>query len=394
MGDASRPCRGLRLDAAALRGDNPSAWSDGNIILGRGAIVMAGRAELRSSSPLLLSCAALVVVVAGLRVAQPIVVPFVVAAFVAMICLPALKWLQEKGLPTWLAFATLAMVIVLCGLVVVGVIGTSISQMRERLPDYQERVTNLEGEFTAWLKTKGINLTTELEQKWFDPQRGVAIFGDLLGALGSLLSDGVVIVFTLLFMVFDAAELPGKVRAISDGDNSLAERFEKIQVSVRNYVTIKTQINLLKAVLVICWLWWLDIEFVFLWGMLAFLFNYIPNIGAMIAAIPPVVLALLDFGVPTAFYVSGGYLTIEAVISNLLEPRLMGRGLGLSPLVVFVSLIVWGWVLGPIGMLFSVPLTMVVKIVLDHTDDLRWLGILMSAEAPKTVADKPAGKGN
>jgi AI-2 transport protein TqsA len=348
-------------------------------------IVMADKSELRISGPVLFSCAAFVVIVAGLRAAQPIVVPFIVATFVAMICLPALKWLQEKGLPTWLAFAAIATIIVLFGLAVVGVIGTSISQMREQLPEYQKRLTDLEGECTDWLKTKGIDITPQLEQVSFDPHRAVALFGDMLSALGSVLSDGLVIIFTLLFMVLEAAELPGKLRAISGGDNSLAERLEKIQASVRRYISIKTQLSVLNAVLVSCWLWWLDIDFVVLWGMLAFLLNYIPNIGAIIAAIPPVVLALLQFGVPTALFAAGGYLIIETIVGNVIEPRLMGRGLGLSPLVVFVSLIFWGWVLGPVGMLFSVPLTMVVKIVLDHSEDMQWLGILLSAQAPESA---------
>ena len=359
---------------------------------GAGANVMADKFDLRISGPVLLSGAALVVIVAGLRAAAPIVVPFVVATFVAMICLPALKWLQEKGLPTWLALATITTGVVLFGLVVAGVVGTSISHMREQLPEYQRRVTELQTQLVDWLKTKDIDITEQLHES-FDPHKALSLFGDMLGALGSVLSDGLVIVFTLLFMVFEAAELPGKLRAISGGNDSLSERLEKIQASVRRYITIKTQLSLLNAVLVTAWLWWLDIDYVLLWGLLAFLLNYVPNIGSIIAAIPPIAFALLEFGLPSALLVAAGYLVIETIIGNVIEPRLMGRGLGLSPLVVFVSLIVWGWVLGPVGMLFSVPLTMVVKIVLDHSEDMRWLGTLLSAEAPPTAAATKARKG-
>jgi predicted PurR-regulated permease PerM len=347
---------------------------------------MAERTELRISGPVMLSCAAFVVIVAGLRAAQPIVVPLIVAAFIAMICLPALHWLQGKGLPTWAALGAIATVIVLFGLVIVGVIGTSVNQMREELPEYQARVIELEKQLRDWLKEKGIDLTAQMEQETFNPERAISLFGEMLGALGSVLGDALVIIFTLLFMVFEAAELPAKLRAISDGDDRLIRRMDKIQDSVRRYITLKTQISLLNAVLVTLWLWWLGVDFALLWGLLTFLFNFIPNIGSIISAIPPVVLALLQFGFPTALLVTSGYLVIETVVGNLIEPRLMGRGLGLSPLVVFVSLLFWGWVLGPIGMLFSVPLTMVVKIVLDNSQDMQWLGVLLGAEAPKGKA--------
>ncbi len=355
---------------------------------------MADKSELRLSGPVLLSCAALVVIVAGLRAAQPIVVPLIVAAFVAIICFPALKWLQEQGLPTWLAFMAITSVIVLFGVLVVGVVGTSVNQMRQQLPEYQQRVADLQREAIAWLKEKNIDVSAQLEQETFNAQRAVSLFGEMLSALGSVVSDALVIVFTLIFMVFEAAELPAKLRAISGGDDSLAQRLEKIQSSVRRYITIKTQLSALTSVLIVLWLWWLGIEYALLWGLLMFLFNFIPNIGSIIAAIPPIVLALLLSGVSTAIYTAAGYLAINTIIGNVIEPRLMGRGLGLSPLVVFVSLVFWGWVLGPIGMLFSVPLTMIVKIILDHSQDMQWLGILLGAEAPQiVVVAAPARKG-
>jgi predicted PurR-regulated permease PerM len=129
----------------------------------------------------------------------------------------------------------------------------------------------------------------------------------------------------------------------------------------------------------------LGVDFPLLWGLLTFLLNFVPNIGSFIAAAPAVSLAFLQFGVGRAALAAAGYIVLETGIGNVLEPRLMGRGLGLSPLVVFVSLVFWGWVLGPAGMLFSVPLTMIVKIALDTSDDLRWVAVLLS-ETPKRAA--------
>ena len=349
---------------------------------------MAEKSDLRISGPVLLSCAAFVVVVAGLRAAQPIVVPFVVASFIAVLCLPPLKWLQEKGLPTWLALVVIITIIVLVAAVIVGLIGTSLTQLHQQLPAYQQRLTDLEKQATAKLKELNINVGAQWREGNLDPGRLVSLFRDMISALGSVLSDALVIVFTLVFMLLEAAEFPAKLRAIGGRDGALGDRLEAVQTSVRKYVSIKTQLSLTTAVLVTVWLWLLGVDFPLVWGLLAFLFNYIPNIGSIIAAVPAVAIALLQLGVSTALYAAAGYLLINLVIGSVIEPRLMGRGLGLSALVVFVSLIFWGWVLGPIGMLFSVPLTMIVKIVLDHSEDLRWLGILLSADAPSPPAAK------
>ncbi|MGD9724174.1 MAG: AI-2E family transporter [Pirellulales bacterium] len=343
---------------------------------------MAGQSELKISGPVLVSCAALVVIVAGVRVAQPIIVPLVVAAFLAMICLPPLRWLQEKGLPTWAAMVVMVVVIVLVGSVLVAVIGTSVNRLREQLPEYQARVEQLQRQGIDWLKGHGVDVSRHLTEQELDTQRLLSLFGDTLGAVGSVLSDGLVIVFMLFFMLLEGAEFPKKLRAISGDDHSLVDRAGAVQESLRRYISLKTRISLVNALLVTLWLWWLGVDFALLWGLLMFLLNFIPNIGSFIAAVPAVALALLQLGVAQAIYAALGYLVIELVTGSIIEPRLMGRGLGLSPLVVFVSLIFWGWVLGPVGMLFSVPLTMIVKIVLDHSQDLKWVGVLLSAEAP------------
>jgi len=333
--------------------------------------------------------AAIVVIVAGLRAAQAIVVPFVVAVFLAMICLPFLNWLRQKGLPSWAALVVISVVIVVAGLVVMGVIGSSVNSLRNQLPEYEKSVARLQENVLKWLDEHGIEGEEGFRRENFDAKRAVSLFGNLLAALASMLSNALVIIFILIFMLLEAADLPGKLRAISRGTNVMEGRWEVIQGSVRQYVTIKTRLSALTGALVAIWLWILGVDFALLWGLLAFLFNYIPNVGSLIAAVPAIVLAQLQpvgGGFALALYTTVGYLAINGVIGNILEPRLMGRGLGLSALVVFLSLLFWGWVLGPIGMLFSVPLTMIVKIVLDNSDDLQWVAILLSGDVPQAPA--------
>jgi len=124
-------------------------------------------------------------------------------------------------------------------------------------------------------------------------------------------------------------------------------------------------------------MWIIGVDYPVLWGVLAFMLNFVPNIGSIIAAVPAVLLAMVQLGLPSALVVAAVYVAVNVLIGNIVEPRFMGKGLGLSTLVVFVSLVFWGWVLGPVGMLLSVPLTITVKLALDSKPETQWLGHLL-----------------
>jgi predicted PurR-regulated permease PerM len=357
---------------------------------------MIERAHVRASNSMLVNLAAFVVIVAGLRTAQAIVVPFMVAAFLAMICLPPLHWFRNRGWPTWLALVAISAVVILIGTLVVGVFGTSVNDMRQHLPEYQLRLGDFKETLGKWIEPwrEKAGFQFNVNQDGFDAQRALSLFGGLLAALGSLLGDTLIIVFMVIFMLLEAADLPGKLRAISPGSHELAERMDRIRESVWRYTSLKSLISLLTAVLVSLWLWLIGVDYPLVWGLLSFLFNFVPNIGSFIAAAPAIVMAILqpDHGgepatlassLTLAAYAAVGYLVINVVVGSVIEPRWLGRGLGLSTLVVFLSLVFWGWVLGPVGMLFSVPLTMVVKIVLDNSDDLQWVAILLGSDVPE-----------
>jgi predicted PurR-regulated permease PerM len=161
---------------------------------------------------------------------------------------------------------------------------------------------------------------------------------------------------------------------------------------VKQYVALKTVTSLATGVLIAVWLTLLGVDFALLWGVLAFALNYVPNIGSIIAAIPALMLAMVQFGIVKTLIAAGGYVVVNTVVGSGIEPRLMGRGLGLSTLVVFMSLLFWGWLLGPVGMLLSVPLTITAKIALDSREDTRWLAVLLGPDKAvrpeKQQADK------
>ena len=168
--------------------------------------------------------------------------------------------------------------------------------------------------------------------------------------------------------------------SVLDDPQTSLQGFQRFTETVKSYMAIKTGVSLATGTAVTVWLIVLGVDYPLLWGMLAFLLNYVPNIGSIIAAVPAVLLALVQLGIGSAAVTLAGIMVINIVMGSVIEPRFMGRGLGLSTLVVFLSLVFWGWVLGPVGMLLSVPLTMTVKIALDSGDDTRWIAIFLGPD--------------
>jgi len=160
--------------------------------------------------------------------------------------------------------------------------------------------------------------------------------------------------------------------------------------SVNRYLIIKTAVSIATGAAVTLWLTILGVDYPILWGVVAFLFNFVPNIGSIIAAVPALLLALVQLGPEAVLYTGAGYVVINLVVGNAVEPRFMGRGVGLSTLVVFVSLVFWGWTLGLVGMLLSVPLTMIVKIALESKDETRWIAVLLGPDIEPEEAKSEA----
>ncbi|HPP81444.1 MAG TPA: AI-2E family transporter, partial [Deltaproteobacteria bacterium] len=154
---------------------------------------------------------------------------------------------------------------------------------------------------------------------------------------------------------------------------------------VGRYVAIKTLISIATGLSIMLWLTAIGVDYAVLWGLIAFLMHYIPNIGSLVAAIPAILFSVVDAGTTTAILAAAGYAIVNLVFGNIVEPIFMGRGLSLSTLVVFLSLIFWGWVLGPIGMLLSAPLTMVFKIAFDSFPSTKWISVLLDASVPLPI---------
>lgn len=317
------------------------------------------------------------IVVAGLKLAGPLLIPVIVAAFVAIVCAPAVRFLVDKHVPSGLAVA-LVLVFVLGSIVLLSVaVADQLTELTADLPVYKEKLHGYYESLTVWLEGKGVNLTPPEERSPIDPDRLLSMAGSVAGTAANAVSTVLLLLLLVAFMLGEASGLPAKIRrALGTPDASLGE-LEEVGRQVWAYLGVKTAIGLLTGLLFAVFLSIMDIPYAVLWGLLAFLLNFIPNIGSLIAAIPPVLLALLTKDLGTAAIVAGGNVAINQVLGNIVEPKWMGSRLGLSPLVVFLSLVFWSWLWGPVGMLLSVPLTMVVKILLENSEDLRWVAVLL-----------------
>jgi AI-2 transport protein TqsA len=331
-------------------------------------------------SRVMLVVACFVVIIAGMRAAQSILVPFLLSIFISIICGPMLLWLRRKGLHTGLALLVVILAVLVVGTLFGVLVGSSVQDFSQSLPMYQARLAEKMLALSRVLSGFGLNLSESRILNYVDPGAAMGLASNLLTGIGGMLSNTFLIMLTVIFILLEASSFPAKLLAAFGSSGKYLENLERVVDKVNSYMAIKTWVSLATGVLVALWLFVIGVDFPLLWGSLAFLLNYVPNIGSIIAAVPAVLLALVQSGSTTALLAAAGYAVINVIIGNVIEPRFMGKGLGLSTLVVFLSLVFWGWVLGPVGMLLSMPLTMAVRIALATSDETRWVSILLGPE--------------
>ena len=341
---------------------------------------MQSQVGFSSAARVLFVLAAFVIVVAGMRAAENIMVTFLLSGFFAIICAPPFLYLSKKGLPAWLSLVLVVIFIVLIQLLFISIITTSVAEFTRDLPAYQERLRTLTGGLFNLLAGWGVDIPREKLMQHFDPSTVFKLAANALGNLGSVLSNSFLIILTVIFMLFEGASLPAKLQVAFGEQSQHTRHIQRFLDTVKQYMTIKTVISLATGGIIYIWLLILGVDYPLLWAMVAFLLNFVPNIGSIIAAVPAVLIALIQLGPWSALFTAAGYMFVDTVMGNMIEPRFMGKGLGLSTLVVFLSLVFWGWVFGPVGMLLSVPLTMLLKIAFESSDDTKWLAILMGPE--------------
>lgn len=324
--------------------------------------------------------AALFIIIAGLKASTNLILPFLLSTFITIMCNPLVKKADSYNIPKWISVSTVIMIFVTLVMVLAGLVGSSLNELTALLPEYKEQLNE---KFT-WLVSKlndlNIQLSSDLVLEYFDPSAAMDLATNMFSSLSGAMANLFLIIITVVFMLFEASGLPRKIHLALDDPEMRLNQIEKFISSVNSYIAIKAAVSVLTGVLVSIMLWAFGLDFYLLWGVLAFLLNFIPNIGSMLAAIPAVLLALIQLNPLSAGLIGLGYVLINTVMGNIIEPRYLGKGLGLSTLVVFLSLIFWGWLFGTVGMLLSVPLTMIIKIGLENSDEGRWFAVMLSSD--------------
>jgi AI-2 transport protein TqsA len=329
----------------------------------------------------IITLAAIVVVVAGMKAASALIVPFMIATFLALITVRPMLWLQANRVPTVLA-ALLIVLTILTALTVVGVVvGRSLAAFTAALPGYQQQLQGLIDGFVSFLaQYTDSDQSVERVGDLINPGWAMGLAATLLNAVRDIMTNTLLITFTVIFILLEASSFPTKITAaFGESARSLTGTRQFLD-DLGRYLGIKTLVSIVTGLLVWLLTWGLGLDFPRLWGMLAFLLNYIPTLGSIIAAVPAVLLALVQLGAPEAGATAMGFIAINITFGNFIEPRLMGYGVGISPLIVFVGLIFWGWVFGPVGMLLSVPLSMTLKLALENDERTRWVAIFIGSQ--------------
>ena len=329
----------------------------------------------------LLTAAAVVVIIAGLKAASSILLPVLMAAFLAVLSVPPISWLRKRGLPAWASVLIVFTGVLVVILALTALIGTSLTDFSRNLPTYQVRIQERTASLLEWVQKQGVDVSTAAIKENMDTGRVMKWTSEALKAVSSIFSNMFFVLLTVVFILAEAAGLPAKIRAALGQPEADLGRYARILEDIQTYLSIKTKVSAVTGALATALLAVVGVDYVVMWGLLAFMLNFVPTLGSILAALPPVLLALILFGWERAVVVGVGYLVINVVMGSVLEPRLMGRRLGLSTLVVFLSLVFWGWVWGPVGMVLCVPLTMVLKILLENTQDLQWIAVLLGSGA-------------
>jgi len=326
---------------------------------------------------ILLKLATLVVILGGIKLSAEIMVPFLMALFFAIVLNPLVTWLMRRGIRRGLAISLVVLVVLIGLALLIAMIAGSLQEFSEVYPQLQAQAEQKLAIIQHFAARFHIMISPESLAQRLDPNAVMDVATTMLGQFSGAMTQIVLVMMTVIFMLFEVHHLPYKLRYALVNPQIRIAGLHRALKGVTHYLALKTLISLATGILVWLALMALGVKFALLWGLVAFVLNFVPNIGPVIAGIPPVLQALLLNTPLEAGLVATLFIAIHMLLGNLLEPRVMGRGLGLSSLVVFLSLIFWGWLLGPVGMLLSVPLTSVCKILMETTPGGSKLAILL-----------------
>lgn len=337
-------------------------------------------------SRLLLTLGSAVLVLAGIRAASPVIGPVVIALMLTIAWSPGASWLEKRGLPASVAALAGIVLGVIFVVLFALLVWSSLGQLQDKLPEYQPRVGAIRQSIVQLLAKLPFETPAILSAESLQPD---ALMGYALGLIRGLTSAaGAVtgLVLIMAFMMIEAVRYPQKLLDAISASGKVSEPLARFGESMRSYVLINFVFGLIAAVLNTALMFALGVDFAILWGLGSFVLSFLPNVGFVIALVPPALLALLQFGFGRAMAVVAGFAVINVIVDTLIKPRFVGESLDLSPAVVLLSLIFWSWMLGPSGALLAVPLSLAMKFLFETFDETHWIAHLMSDAKPVASA--------
>jgi len=331
----------------------------------------------------LVGMASVIIILTALKTAESIVVPILLAIFISILSVPFIRLMERHSVPSWLAIVLMLGVWIALLLLFFLMLSNSVQIFSNNLPKYSKGFNDLLVELSPLFKYWSFPFFEPTLNKHFNSESIIQFMAEALTGISVFLMNTFLVLFITGFLLMEESSLARKFQAVWPNSEYKIQAITEYFKQVNKYILIKTAVSFATGVLVTLLLMFLDVDFPYFWGVLAMLMNYIPNIGSLISAIPPVFLALINVGLFDAFLVMSGFIIINVVLGNLIEPRLMGFKFGLSPLVVFLSIMIWGWMFGPVGMILSIPLTMIVQIALFQKEDTRAIAVLLGNNVPK-----------
>ncbi|MGB5358228.1 MAG: AI-2E family transporter [Eudoraea sp.] len=333
-----------------------------------------------NKTSVLVHIAAFVIVVAGIMYANTLVTSLLMALFISIIVSQPILWLQKKKVPQGVSILLVFLLTVGFMLVFGGIIANSFTSFSENTPVYEENLNELSKNASIFLQNLGIDASLDNLNHIANPTKIMSFTAEALGEFGSLMGNSLTIFFLTLFLLLELDSISIKVKAIFNGPADSLMYLIGIVHSIRHYLSIKTATSLLTGVIIWIALSILGLDYAIIWAIIAFLLNYIPNIGSIIAAVPAVLFSLIQLGVGGLLWTALIFVVANMIIGNVVEPKMMGKGLGLSTFIVFLSLLFWGFMLGTVGMFLSVPLTMTIKIIMEQRDSTKWFAIVLGTQ--------------
>lgn len=320
--------------------------------------------------------ASVIIVLAGIKSASEIVVPFLLSLFLAIVLSPLYNFFRKKGLPDAISLIiVIGAFIVFLGLIT-KLLGSSVHDFSSNINFYQEQLLVYFHSLESFSNSIGIELLVDELSNVINSKQVMLFASGLLQSMGSILTNSFVLLFTLAFMLIESNNFIEKISYAKGIKNSISH-IKEISSKIKEYMVLKAIMSLFTGLIIWLALYIIGTDYAFLWAVLAFMLNFIPNIGSIIAAVPAVLLTLVQLGAFSSILVIVVYTAVNIIIGSIVEPKIMGKGLGLSTLVVFLSLLFWGWLLGTVGMLLSIPLTIMAKIAFDANENTKWIAILL-----------------